>query len=537
MRRSALPVVAALGVTLLLPQQQAAAETIDQPLATGDIQQVGPGTYYSETRSFEIAETDVAAGLIDRRHAVVAQDSGVAKPQSAPAGRTDMGVFGPGWEAEFLGGQLNRKLEQQSGAIVVTDLGVNETYRYNLTKSVDYPSGGGVNTYEATDGSKITETTKWDSAAGAMTTTVVETLGVDLAATEAGDDTFTDASGNPIPAADLKPTYTWKQAAPGTDKWRVTGVGSVANGTSTVGYDTQGRVSTITEPAAGETPEQSVRVTYATATTASGTALGDFAGRAKQITVTTGGTTQTLARYAYDSAGLLRSLTNPVESTEPVASYAYDTTGRVTEVTSPDNGAWDLTFPAESAAPNVEETGLARPARESQLQGAAGIHDTDGTAPPATDFTGGEISDPQAYPRHCNTATSWLWYLKSGCAAKVAHYGWHNPYWKVTAAGYLVVGINHDHCTSSPDKPLGFDFRAACDMHDYGYGLIGNTYKGYKYYLDRNKKSNVDYAFHTTLRDYTCTAYRKKGHCQAVALGYLKAVQKKGNPKNGANAT
>ncbi|MFE0845902.1 phospholipase A2 [Streptomyces rochei] len=536
MRKAALPVITALALSLLLPQQPAAAETIEQPLAEGSIQQVGPGLYFSETQSFEIAESDVSAGAIGRRHSVVTRDSGVAAPESAPSSRADMGVFGPGWQAEFLGGTLNRKLEQQAGAIVVTDLGADEAFRYDLTSSVAYPSGGGVNKYETNSGSKITETTKWDASAGAMVTSIVETLGVDLSATEAGDDTFTDAAGNPIPAADLQPTYSWKQAAQGADTWRVTGVGSKINGTSTVGYDAQGRVATIKEPAAGDSPEESLTITYADTTTATVSTFGDFAGRTKQITLTTGSTTQTVARYSYDASGLLRTMANPVESTEPVASYAYDTTGRVADITSPNSGGWDLDFPAGSAAPNVEPAGPARPASQSEFQGAAGINDPNASGPPASDFTGGEISDPQAYPRHCSTATSWLWYTRSGCAAWVAHYGWRSPKWKELPSKYYVVGITYDHCTSSPDKPSRYDFRSACDMHDYGYGLIGNTYKGYRYYLDRSKKSNVDNAFHTTLRDYTCSAYRWKSLCRSIAYAYRKGVNK-GNPKNGANAT
>ncbi|MFE1290618.1 phospholipase A2 [Streptomyces sp. NPDC058751] len=522
-------------MSLLLPQQ-ASADTIDQPLATGEIQQIGPGLYYSETQSFEIAESDASEGLMGRRHSVVTQTNGPALPQSAPATRPDLGVFGPGWQAEFLGGALNRKLVQQGTTVTVTDLGVGESLRYDRTSSVSFPSGGGVNKYESSEGDKITETIRWDAAAGALTSSIVETIGVDLATTEEGDDTFTDADGNPVPAADLKPTYTWKQAAPGADRWRVTGVGSTANGTTTVGYDTQGRVSTITEPAAADTPAESLAVSYAAATTATSTTPGDFTGRAKAITVTTGATVQTVARYTYDSSGLLRAVTNPVESGEPVASYTYDTTGRLSDISSPANGAWDLTFPTASAAPDVEPTGPARPAGGSEIEGAPGLNEPN-TPPPASDFVNGEISDPQANPRHCSTAGNWMWYEKNGCASKVAHYGWHNPHWVKTPGNYWVVGILEDHCTSALDKPSGFDFRASCDMHDYGYGLIGNTYKGYTYYLDRHKKSAVDAVFHTTLRDRTCPAYKKKTRCRAIATTYHTAVKYRGNPKNGANAT
>lgn len=545
MRRLAISAAAALSVALLLPQQSTAAATVDrtpgadrtlaasetpaadQPQDTGGIQQIGPGVYYAQNDSFQIAETDAAAGAIGRRHSVTLQDGGIARPENAPESRSDMGVFGPSWEAEFLGGTTNRKLQQQGDAIVVTDLGVDESVRYALTDSVSYPDGGGVGTYRSDDGSRITETTNWDDTTGDMVTTIVETIAVDLSSTEPGDDTFAGAS-----AEELKPTYTWKQAAPGSDSWRVTGVGNLAQGTSTVGYDQQGRVSSVTESAADPGAVENVSVRYAEATTATGAVLGDYAGQVKEITVTTGATVQTVASYTYDSSGLLREVTNPVASSEPDKTYTYDTNSRVSEISSADNGSWDLTFPAASAAPDVEADGPARPAQASALEGAAGINDPDAAGPPASDFTG-EVSGANAYPYHCWSATSWLWYTKSGCSAWARHYGWHAPQWKKLPGGRWVVGINHDHCTSSPDKPAGYDFRSACDMHDYGYGLIGNTYVGYGHYLDRNRKSEVDDVFYTTLRDYTCSAYWLKSVCRGIAWTYRKAVNY-GNPRNGA---
>lgn len=559
MRRAVLPVIATLSLALLVPQEAAGAASADArlaasgtasgttgtvpdpPSAEGELQQVGPGLYSTADQSFELYETDVAEGAMSRSHTVAARSGGVAVPESAPASRTDMGVFGPGWAAEFLGGQLNRKLEQKGGSVVVTDLDAKASVTYALKSSVDYPSGGGVKKYESTGGDRLTETTRFDAASGTLVSTATEVLAPAVAPPDEDLSGDTDA-GSPVAVDNLTPTYTWKQAAPGADAWRVTGVGNVADGNSTVGYDAKGRVSTIKEPAAGDTPEQSLSVKYSAATTATGTSLGEFAGRAKEITVTTGSTTQTLARYSYDASGLLRSVANPVEGTEPVSSYAYDPTGRVSDVSSPSNGDWDLTFAAESASPNVEPVGPARPASESPIEGASGITDSAATAPPATDFETGEITDPQAYPRHCSRATDWMWYLKRGCAAWAAHYGWHKPYWKRTPTKHWVVGINYDGCsTPGPNisRPGGFNFRTACDMHDYGYGLIGNTYKGYSYYLDRSKKSNVENTFYTTMKTYSCKAYSVfvRWRCNSYAYAYYKAVGLKGHPKNGAYKT
>ncbi|MFF7641297.1 phospholipase A2 [Streptomyces canus] len=537
MRRAALPLVAVLGMALLLPQQSAAADTIDQPLSDGTIQEVGPGVYLSETQSFEVTETDVPGLLINRRHSVVEGSDSVASPEDAPDSRAEMGVFGPSWEAEFLGGQLNRKLEQQGDAILVTDLGVNETVRYALQSSVEFPSGGGVNKYAAGDGSQVTETSRWNEATGTLDTSVVEVVNVDLASTAAGDDVFTDPAGHAIPAADLKPTYKWEQTATGSDTWRVISTGNNTFATA-VDYDTKGRIAEITSPAYGDKLETSTSVSYASTTTAGGSSTGDYAGQVKQITVTEGDTTQTLARYAYDASGLLRTVTDPTESGDPVATYDYDAEDRLSDITSPINGNWELDFSGGSAVPDVASTGGEVPVAGTAVTGDAASPDATLTsAPAASEFVDDDLSGPQSYPSQCSSATSWMYYTKSGCTTKVAHYGWHSPSWKKMPGGTWVRGISHDHCTTAPDKPLGYDFRPACDQHDYGYGTIGNSYKGYYKYLSRGKGVNVDAVFWTSLYTKTCNAYFFKGVCRNLANTYYVAVTVFGRAKNGANAT
>lgn len=187
MRRLALPV--ALTASMLFPflapevavaasAATAATVTADPPLA--NVQEVGPGQYSADTKTFQLTELDVSAGAISRKHGVAMTTGDLARPQSAPATRPELGVFGPGWQAEFAGGQINRKLESQNGTFVVTDLEEGTSTSYPLKSSVSFPDGGGVQTYEATDGSKITQTTKWDAVIGVMRTTTVESFTTDL---------------------------------------------------------------------------------------------------------------------------------------------------------------------------------------------------------------------------------------------------------------------------------------------------------------------------------------------------------------------
>ncbi|GAA2476943.1 phospholipase A2 [Streptomyces gobitricini] len=530
MRKATLSLVTVVSMALLLPQQIASASTTsevpDQPLATGEVQAIGPGLYLSENDTYQIHENDVDGGLMGRSHTVAGQPQGLALAQEAPSDRSDLGVFGPGWEAEFVGGQLNRSLIQDSGRITTKDLDSGETTRYDLTSSFDRPDGGSVNGYTAADGSTLVETVLWDDLAGRMKTTVVETPNIDLATTAADDDSFTDEQGNAVPASDLKLGYTWSRLSVSGDAWRVTALGTKAYGDTTVSYDGVGRVSTVAETATAEEPARTVRVTYADTSTASGAALGDIAGQVKDITVTAGSTVQTLARYHYDASGLLKQVGNPAAGSE-LNSYAYDESGRLATVTTDGGLQWELSFAGDAAAPQaLETTGSPEP-------GSAVEDGPDqGTEP-----VGSGIDGATAYPSKCWAANHWMRYQKSGCTTKVAHYGWRWPSWKTTPSGRQVRGIYKDHCTKSPDKPSGWNFRPACDMHDYGYGVIGNSYTSHSHYLDTSKKSSVDTVFYNTLKDDVCSAYRAKAACRSTAYTYYQAVKLEGNPKNGAKAT
>ncbi|MEU4235078.1 phospholipase A2 [Nonomuraea sp. NPDC026600] len=544
MRRLALPVaLTAMLFPFLAPEVAVATSAgtsatvlADPPLA--DVQEIGPGQYSADTKTFQLAELDVSAGAISRKHGVALTGGDLARPQSAPATRPELGVFGPGWQAEFEGGQINRKLENQNGTFVVTELDEGTSTSYPLKSSVSTPDGGAITIYEAADGSKITETTKWDAVVGAMRTTTTETYKTVLGALDPGDEPMTNADGTPVSDADIQLTYTWARpsGAPTADPWRVTSVGTVAFGKSTITYDTQARVSTVNEPARGENPASVTRFTYATTTTATGASFGDYAGRLKVATVAYGTQApQTEASYSYDPNGLLRTVTDPsVGITQ--GTYAYDSVGRLSSIESASNGAWQLTFPAGVAAPQVTATGTDMPANGGTTEGAAGLDDPNATEPPAGDFLPDGVDPPQSYPKKCDTAKTWMWYTKSGCSAWAFHGGsWKKPDWKRTASGFKVRGIVHDHCTKpGPDRPLGFDFRPACDSHDYGYGLMTNQKKHYKYYLDRTlwRKADVDTRFYITLKDKVCGGYffLVRPSCKKLASVYYAAVLLFGMP-------
>ncbi|TMR99120.1 hypothetical protein [Nonomuraea basaltis] len=188
-----------------------AAEEVPEP--ESGVQQIGPGQYFPDTSTFEVGETDVSVGAIGRRHRVVAAtDGGLARPQAVS--RPDLAVYGLGWEAEFLGGATGRSLTAQGDTITTGEIGQPGSIRYDLKSSVTFPGGGGVRKLEAADGSKLSETTRWDSAAGVMRTTITETPAVNFGPADDGIVYNMD---------EFLLTYTWVRVDPADPaSWRVT---------------------------------------------------------------------------------------------------------------------------------------------------------------------------------------------------------------------------------------------------------------------------------------------------------------------------
>ncbi|MEQ4723133.1 phospholipase [Nonomuraea sp. B19D2] len=81
-----------------------------------------------------------------------------------------------------------------------------------------------------------------------------------------------------------------------------------------------------------------------------------------------------------------------------------------------------------------------------------------------------------------------------------------------------------DLCSSSPDQPLGFDFRMSCRRHDFGY----------RNYKDVNQfpanKSRIDDAFYFDMKQ-VCAKYSgvSKSTCNGLAWTYYQAVKEFGD--------
>jgi hypothetical protein len=77
-----------------------------------------------------------------------------------------------------------------------------------------------------------------------------------------------------------------------------------------------------------------------------------------------------------------------------------------------------------------------------------------------------------------------------------------------------------DYCSSSPDNPLGFDFKNSCARHDFGY----RNYKAMGQFPAN--KSRIDSAFYEDLKR-KCATYNAavRPACTSLAWTYYQAVK------------
>jgi len=298
---------------------------------------IGPGVVSLLTGDFSVTEEDATlAGLgISRTHTSLV-------PPAAAADST--GVFGPGWIASLpSAGMSDFSFSDHSADGFVLLVGTDgEVLTY--TVGADKVTYTGVS--DAEDGSVITR----DSAT---------------------QYTLTDTDG----------TKTVYVKAGGV--WNVVRVdGNAEEDTTTYTIDSVGRVSRILSPVSGGISCtsalvagcQAVDVGYATATTASSSALGDFAGRVSKITytgydpVTAAMKSVVVAQYQYDATGRLRATWDPRIPSPLKTTYTYDAAGRLATLAPPGQAAWTMAYDTAGRLAHVARTD---PANGAAIQAVA----------------------------------------------------------------------------------------------------------------------------------------------------------------------
>ncbi|WP_237109997.1 phospholipase A2 [Nonomuraea sp. MG754425] len=431
----------------------------------------GTGRTDPETGSFIVDGIDLhESAMVTTRNHSAGSRGDTANPNEQ--------VLGPDWRLTPLGGMLSARLSSRDGSLLVT-------HASGSSKVFD-PVAGRADTWRAADGETILQN---------------------------ANGTFTQQGGEP----DI--VITWRMNG---DEGVIIDLGGADLGTQHVDYDAQGRVSTITSPddpetvcaSASTSGCHSATFSYATQTTATGTTLGDQAGQLKEITyASTGVPAVALIRYSYDADKRLREVydlrdyetgTAKVAATPLKSSYTYDATGNITQLTTPEDGTWNLTYSAPGQLVTAEP--------------APGVKAT--TPCYASDFMLGKRAGCWVNPVYMdNEPEEPLSTRKS-------------PKWLRTVHGMAVVGVEWDHCTNPvfpgdyKDYPGGFDFRRACDSHDYGYGII-YSHK-YSNFL-KPRKTAVDAVFFHILANGVCDSYPLEvGVCEHWAYIYYKAVYYQG---------
>lgn len=400
--------------------------------------------------------------------------------------RTNERVLGPGWQLQPLGGMLGSRLHDHSDHGYM-DIELNsgaESHRYLADPS--RPS------------------------------TFVYSSGIMV---RNGDGTFTHTDETGL-------VITWAQVR---GQFLPVAVGLADGDFQSVTYDAHGRVHRLISPATPgadcRKPDSALCSTatliYAHRTTATPSTIGEVSGLLASIDYDAAGDTppMTAITYRYDALEHLRQvrdLRRPGAAGDPGRrfAYTYSGSGDITKMTTAEEGSWHLTY----SSPGT----LANAARHTMRLGARAC-----PSPYAADYM---------LRGMCKTNVD----VRQG-ASKVMR----TPFWKGTLTGGSVMGITNDGC-SAPivgNKPTYWlDFRAACDSHDYGYGLIRNRLNGEQNGLVRSQRTHVDAVFLAIMKERICagitgtvadpfrgTQSSKRSICLSYANTFYKAVRAKGD--------
>src|SRR6266487_1773725 len=130
-----------------------------------------------------------------------------------------------------------------------------------------------------------------------------------------------------------------------------------------------------------------------------------------------------------------------------------------------------------------------------------------------------------ASPAQAVTVDQKLSVLSSWTQANSASYNaWNSA--RQNQGGWADYGFDWstDYCSSSPDQPLGFDFRLPCWHHDFGY----RNYKAVGQFPAN--KSRIDSTFYYDLKQ-VCLRYSAwvRPPCYSLAWTYYQAVKNFGS--------
>ncbi|MFF3948040.1 DNRLRE domain-containing protein [Streptomyces sp. NPDC001902] len=317
---------------------QSVTVTVDRNAGTAPSQDIGPGSVNTLTGDFTLSASDASGfGLSASRTA------SSRRPNAGASTEGQVAIYGPQWT---------------SGTTAeLTDSGWANVHKTSTT-SVALADVDGFDT-----GFTATTSGGWKPEPGSEDLTLTSKDNTGKASndlTKAQDFTLKDTEGT---------TTTFTRVDPSTSTWVVSSTYLPTDNSTTKvvsekvlsGSVTLARPKYLIAPttavsaATCETTSSTkgcrmLEFVYATSTTATASALGDYTGRVKQIRQwatdpgAAAATATVVTQYAYDDSGRLREEWDPRITPALKTAYTYDSAGRVTTLTPPGELPWNLAY-------------------------------------------------------------------------------------------------------------------------------------------------------------------------------------------------
>lgn len=295
---------------------------LDRAAGQGPAKEIGPGNVNLLTGTYTVTETDVDVLGQQVTRTAASRTSSADEPAST--------IFGPGWTAGHYAGVQEagyaKVVKQSSTAVQLVGIDGEIT--------ADFTSSDGAWTSTDADGLTLTGTT------GGTTFTLADDYGT------VSVYTLSSTAG----------TWLLDTVAHLDDDSEVAVSQAVFDG-DTVSARPKYVITSAEDGAADDCYQDMttadcrvVEYVYATSTTATDSAYGDFSGQVVKILLRAADpgasqtTTTAVAAYAYDTTGHLRQAWDPRVSPQLKTSYGYDSGDRLTSYGPPGQRAWNFTY-------------------------------------------------------------------------------------------------------------------------------------------------------------------------------------------------
>ncbi|MGY4742873.1 DNRLRE domain-containing protein [Streptomyces sp. ATMOS53] len=334
--------------------------TLDRNAGTAPSENVGPGSVNALTGDFTLSGADASGFGLS-----VSRTASSRRPAAGSDAEGQAAIFGPQWTsgttAEITDSDWTYVRRTSATSVALVDVDGDET-GFTATSS-----GG------------------WKPAPGSEDLTLTGSL--------TGSFTLKDDEGTTSTFTKVDPTATTWQVASTylpTDNSTTKVVSEkVTSGSSTLARPKYviAPTSAVSASTCETTPSTAgcrlLEFVYATSTTATSSALGDYTGQVRQIKEwatdpgASAATATVVAQYSYDDSGRLREQWDPRISPALKTAYTYDSAGRVATLTPPGELPWTFTYGEAGNASTAGAGMLLSASRPNLTAGSQNI--TDGT--------------------------------------------------------------------------------------------------------------------------------------------------------------